>query len=53
MPPSGAAGDAPTERAAGRTTISWFDIEDPDGNEMRWYRVLTSETQVTGEGQQP
>ena len=33
--------------------ISWFDIEDPDGNEMRWYQVLTSDTQVTGERQQP
>jgi hypothetical protein len=21
--------------------ISWFDIEDPDGNEMRWFQVLT------------
>jgi hypothetical protein len=27
--------------------ISWFDIEDLDGNEMRWYQVLTSDTQVT------
>ena len=26
--------------------ISWFDIEDPDGNEMRWYQVLTGDTQV-------
>jgi hypothetical protein len=25
----------------------------PDGNEMRWYQVLTSDTQVTGERQQP
>jgi hypothetical protein len=33
--------------------ISWFDIEDPDGNEMRWYQVLTSDTQVTDERQQP
>jgi hypothetical protein len=33
--------------------ISWFDIEDPDGNEMRWRQVLTSDTQVTGERQQP
>jgi hypothetical protein len=33
--------------------ISWFDIEDPDGNEMRWYQVLTSDTQVTGERQRP
>jgi hypothetical protein len=31
----------------------WFDTEDPDGNEMRWYQVLTSDTQVTGERQQP
>jgi hypothetical protein len=22
--------------------------KDPDGNEMRWYQVLTSDTQVTG-----
>jgi hypothetical protein len=33
--------------------ISWFDIEDPDGNEMRWYQVLTSDPQVRGERQQP
>jgi len=33
--------------------ISWFDTEDPDGNEMRWYQVLTSDTQVRGERQQP
>jgi hypothetical protein len=33
--------------------MSWFDIEDPDGNEMRWYQVLTSDTQVTGERQPP
>jgi hypothetical protein len=33
--------------------ISWFDIEDPGGNEIRWYPVLTSDTQVTGERQQP
>jgi hypothetical protein len=32
--------------------ISWFDIEDHDGNEMRWYQVLISDTQVTGERQQ-
>ena len=32
--------------------ISWFDIEDPDGNEMRAYKALTSDTQVTGERQQ-
>ena len=25
----------------------------PGGNEMRWYQVLTSETQVTGERQLP
>ena len=33
--------------------ISWSGIEDPDGNEMRWYQVLTSDIQVMGERQQP
>lgn len=29
--------------------ISWFDLEDPDGNEMRWFQVLTSDPKVTGD----
>lgn len=28
--------------------ISWFDLSDPDGNSMRWFQVLTSESKVTG-----
>ena len=35
------------------TRVFELAIEDPDGNEMRWYQVLTSDTQVTGERQQP
>lgn len=29
--------------------ISWFDLQDPDGNRMRWFQVLTTDTKVTGE----
>jgi len=28
--------------------ISWFDLGDPDGNQMRWFQVLTSDSKVTG-----
>jgi predicted enzyme related to lactoylglutathione lyase len=28
--------------------ISWFDLTDPDGNAMRWFQVLTTDTKVTG-----
>jgi predicted enzyme related to lactoylglutathione lyase len=28
--------------------ISCFDLRDPDGNEMRWFQVLTSDPKVTG-----
>ena len=28
--------------------ISWFDLKDPDGNSMRWFQVLTSDSKVTG-----
>jgi len=28
--------------------ISWFDLSDPDGNSMRWFQVLTSDSRVTG-----
>ncbi len=28
--------------------ISYFDLSDPDGNTMRWFQVLTSDTKVTG-----
>ena len=28
--------------------ISWFDLKDPDGNSMRWFQVLTTDSKVTG-----
>jgi predicted enzyme related to lactoylglutathione lyase len=28
--------------------ISWFDLGDPDGNQMRWFQVLTTDSKVTG-----
>ncbi len=28
--------------------ISYFDLNDPDGNTMRWFQVLTSDPKVTG-----
>jgi predicted enzyme related to lactoylglutathione lyase len=28
--------------------ISYFDLSDPDGNAMRWFQVLTSDSKVTG-----
>lgn len=28
--------------------ISYFDLSDPDGNAMRWFQVLTTDTKVTG-----
>lgn len=37
-----------TEIGTAPGVISWFDLEDPDGNEMRWFQVLTSDTKVTG-----
>jgi len=33
----------------GRYDVSWY----PAGNEIRSYKVLTSDTQVTGERHQP
>ena len=41
----------PSKQKTGHV-IRCFDIEDPDGNEMRTYQVLASDTQVTGERQQ-
>ena len=29
--------------------ISFFDIKDPDGNQMRWFQVLTSDPKITGD----
>lgn len=28
--------------------ISYFDVNDPDGNAMRWFQVLTSDPKVAG-----
>ena len=28
--------------------ISYFDLNDPDGNTMRWFQLLTSDPKVTG-----
>jgi hypothetical protein len=28
--------------------ISYFDVSDRDGNVMRWFQVLTSDTKVAG-----
>jgi hypothetical protein len=28
--------------------ISYFDLNDPDGNSMRWFQILTSDPKVTG-----
>ena len=28
--------------------ITWFDVNDPDGNGMRWFQILTEDPNVTG-----
>ena len=42
------AGIAATEIETVPDIISYFDLSDPDGNRMRWFQVLTSDTKVTG-----
>jgi predicted enzyme related to lactoylglutathione lyase len=42
------AGISATEIQTSPGVISWFDLEDPDGNKMRWFQVLTSDPKVTG-----
>jgi predicted enzyme related to lactoylglutathione lyase len=37
-----------TEINTSPNVISWFDLTDPDGNAMRWFQVLTTDTKVTG-----
>ena len=39
---------AATEIKTSPNVISWFDLTDPDGNAMRWFQVLTTDTKVTG-----
>ena len=39
---------AATEIKTSPNIISWFDLADPDGNAMRWFQVLTTDTKVTG-----
>jgi hypothetical protein len=43
-----AAGIAATEIKTIPNVISYFDLNDPDGNAMRWFQVLTSNPKVTG-----
>lgn len=42
------AGISATEIKTSPNIISWFDLKDPDGNQMRWFQVLTSDPKVTG-----
>jgi len=42
------AGIAATEIKTVPNVISYFDLNDPDGNTMRWFQVLTSDPNVTG-----
>jgi predicted enzyme related to lactoylglutathione lyase len=37
-----------TEIKSSPNVISWFDLTDLDGNAMRWFQVLTTDTKVTG-----
>ncbi len=38
-----------TEIKSSPNVISWFDLKDLDGNEMRWFQVLTTDKKVTGD----
>ncbi len=42
------SGIAATEIKTVPNVISYFDISDPDGNTMRWFQVLASDSKVTG-----
>jgi predicted enzyme related to lactoylglutathione lyase len=42
------SGIAATEIKTVPDVISYFDLSDPDGNTMRWFQVLTSDSKVTG-----
>jgi hypothetical protein len=42
------AGISATERQTSPGVISWFDLKHPDGNNMRWFQVLTSDSKITG-----
>ncbi len=42
------AGIASTEIETAPGVISWFDLKDRDGNSMRWFQVLTTDSKVTG-----
>ena len=41
-------GIAATEIKTVPNVIRHFDLSDPDGNPMRWFQVLTSDSKVTG-----
>ena len=42
------AGIEATEIKGVPNVISYFDVTDPDGNSMRWFQVLATDTRVTG-----
>jgi len=42
------AGISATEIQTSPGVIRWFDLKDPDGNNMRWFQVLTTDPKVTG-----
>jgi hypothetical protein len=42
------AGVEATEIQTAPEVISWFDVRDPDGNSIRWFQVLTTDSKVAG-----
>ncbi len=42
------AGISTSEIGTSPGAITWFSLKDPDGNAMRWFRLLTMDAQVTG-----
>lgn len=46
-------GIAATEIKTVPNVIKYFDLGDPDGNQMRWFQVLTTDPTVTGEERLP
>jgi predicted enzyme related to lactoylglutathione lyase len=42
------AGIEATEIKTVPDVISYFDLNDPNGNSMRWFQILTSDPKVTG-----
>jgi len=42
------AGISVPEIKTNQNVIRWFDLTDPDGNQLRWFQVLTDDAKVTG-----